>query len=110
MNKEQCKCDDSCGCDSERERVVLVGASGEPIATVIDPDVLSLVSRQGMSPGDAAQIEQLVYELQEQAKLTDPCHKVYPTLRNERGEKLGRNDPCPCNSNKKWKNCCQKRL
>ena len=27
------------------------------------------------------------------------------TIRNE-GPKIGRNDPCPCGSNKKYKNCC----
>ena len=24
------------------------------------------------------------------------------------GEKIGRNDPCPCGSGKKYKNCCGK--
>jgi preprotein translocase subunit SecA len=28
-------------------------------------------------------------------------------IRN-RGEKVGRNDPCPCNSGKKYKNCCMR--
>ncbi len=27
---------------------------------------------------------------------------------NEAGEKIGRNDPCPCGSGKKYKNCCGK--
>lgn len=27
-----------------------------------------------------------------------------------RGEKIGRNDPCPCGSGKKYKNCCGKNL
>ena len=30
---------------------------------------------------------------------------VDKTIRNE-GPKVGRNDPCPCGSNKKYKNCC----
>ncbi|NDH07589.1 preprotein translocase subunit SecA, partial [bacterium] len=29
------------------------------------------------------------------------------TIRN-RGERVGRNDPCPCGSGKKYKNCCMK--
>ena len=29
------------------------------------------------------------------------------TVRNE-GPKVGRNDPCPCGSGKKYKNCCGK--
>ena len=28
-------------------------------------------------------------------------------IRN-RGEKVGRNDPCPCGSGKKYKNCCMR--
>ena len=30
------------------------------------------------------------------------------TLRRE-GKKIGRNDPCPCGSGKKYKNCCMKK-
>ena len=31
----------------------------------------------------------------------------HQTVRNE-GQKIGRNDPCPCGSGKKYKNCCGK--
>jgi uncharacterized protein YecA (UPF0149 family) len=31
------------------------------------------------------------------------CHMA-PLLRAY--DKVGRNDPCPCNSGKKWKKCC----
>jgi preprotein translocase subunit SecA len=34
--------------------------------------------------------------------------KKQEPIRN-RGEKVGRNDPCPCNSGKKYKNCCMKK-
>jgi preprotein translocase subunit SecA len=30
---------------------------------------------------------------------------VIETIRN-RGQRVGRNDPCPCGSGKKYKNCC----
>src|SRR6202023_2399241 len=33
--------------------------------------------------------------------------KIEP-IRN-RGDKIGRNDPCPCGSGKKFKNCCMKK-
>ncbi|MGM0487326.1 MAG: SEC-C metal-binding domain-containing protein [Planctomycetota bacterium] len=29
-------------------------------------------------------------------------------IRN-RGKRVGRNDPCPCNSGKKFKNCCMRK-
>ena len=28
------------------------------------------------------------------------------TIRNRPGERVGRNDPCPCGSGKKYKKCC----
>ncbi len=31
------------------------------------------------------------------------------TVRNVRGKKVGRNDPCPCGSGKKYKKCCMKK-
>ena len=37
----------------------------------------------------------------------DPNAKVEP-IRN-RDHKVGRNDPCPCNSGKKYKQCCWKK-
>jgi len=29
-------------------------------------------------------------------------------LKDAEGKKIGRNDPCPCGSGKKYKNCCGK--
>ena len=119
MNKEQCgdgckgctecRCDDDCGCDNENKEVVIVDSKGEVTTSVIKLNTSAFINaNQGMSPEDAAQIEQLVEELA--AKQVDPCEKVYPTLRNNGGDKLGRNDPCPCGSGKKWKKCCQLRF
>ena len=34
--------------------------------------------------------------------------KKQEPIRN-RGDKVGRNEPCPCNSGKKYKNCCMRR-
>jgi preprotein translocase subunit SecA len=33
---------------------------------------------------------------------------VHEKTKNEEGEKVGRNDPCPCGSGKKYKKCCGK--
>ncbi|MFA4833336.1 MAG: preprotein translocase subunit SecA [Patescibacteria group bacterium] len=33
---------------------------------------------------------------------------VKPKQKNAQGEKIGRNDPCPCGSGKKYKKCCGK--
>ena len=33
-------------------------------------------------------------------------HRPAPTLTDKKKVKIGRNDPCPCGSGKKYKNCC----
>jgi len=35
-----------------------------------------------------------------------PAPRVQAPLRTATGEKVGRNDPCPCGSGKKYKKCC----
>ena len=36
----------------------------------------------------------------------EPLATARPAVRNASGEKVGRNDPCPCGSGKKYKKCC----
>jgi len=36
----------------------------------------------------------------------DPIATAPPAVRNASGQKVGRNDPCPCGSGKKYKKCC----
>ena len=38
----------------------------------------------------------------------DDSVKRQPIVR--KGKKIGRNDPCPCGSGKKYKNCCGKNI
>lgn len=35
-------------------------------------------------------------------------HKAVGTVKNDKSKMIGRNDPCPCGSGKKYKNCCGK--
>jgi preprotein translocase subunit SecA len=49
------------------------------------------------------QIEDIKAADQAGAPPADPV-----TIRN-RGEKASRNDPCPCGSGKKFKNCCMRK-
>jgi hypothetical protein len=60
---------------------------------------------------DREQIEQRrrewSWEQREQEEfLSDPDHETF--VREQ--PKIGRNDPCPCGSGKKYKKCCLKRL
>jgi preprotein translocase subunit SecA len=34
--------------------------------------------------------------------------RVSKPMPEEKGQKIGRNDPCPCGSGKKYKKCCGK--
>ena len=34
------------------------------------------------------------------------CHHHEAIMPVRKGEKIGRNDPCPCESGKKYKKCC----
>jgi len=45
------------------------------------------------------------FDLDEPEDLYDLSQKVYPETR-VRELKVGRNDPCPCGSGKKFKKCC----
>lgn len=63
--------------------------------------------------GAFVQEEQKLREVQKQAVLIgggknagDETTRVTSGIaKNEEGEKIGRNDPCPCGSGKKWKKC-----
>jgi len=39
-------------------------------------------------------------------EVADPVAAPRPAVRNASGQKVGRNDPCPCGSGKKYKKCC----
>jgi preprotein translocase subunit SecA len=45
---------------------------------------------------------------QEQTSAANQSDAKPEPIRN-RGERVGRNDPCPCNSGKKYKNCCMRK-
>jgi preprotein translocase subunit SecA len=60
------------------------------------------VHKQAESVGEMAREQQEAIDgMQQNAEKVE-------TIRN-RGEKVGRNDPCPCGSGKKYKQCCMKK-
>jgi preprotein translocase subunit SecA len=44
-------------------------------------------------------------EMHKQAEERNTIDLVHEKIKSESGEKVGRNDPCPCGSGKKYKNC-----
>jgi preprotein translocase subunit SecA len=57
-------------------------------------------AESAVATGIAAQQQQAIAASQQTEKKVEP-------IRN-RGTKVGRNDPCPCGSGKKYKNCCMR--
>ncbi|MFA4831092.1 MAG: SEC-C metal-binding domain-containing protein [Patescibacteria group bacterium] len=39
-------------------------------------------------------------------ELSEPGAHISQKPKDESGKKVGRNDPCPCGSGKKFKKCC----
>ena len=62
------------------------------------------LQRQGRL-GSGLTLGRYVGALKEAFVAADPLHP--PTFKRP-GEKIGRNDPCPCGSGKKFKKCCLK--
>jgi len=57
--------------------------------------------------GAFAQEEERLREVEKQAlTLTSPAGDESSPLAKTDEEKVGRNDPCPCGSGKKYKKCC----
>lgn len=75
--------------DSQRHSVIEIG--DEMKADDVDDSLL--MAMQGGMPEDA--------EIPEREHKQDTVKRSHP--------KIGRNDPCPCGSGKKYKNCCMKK-
>jgi preprotein translocase subunit SecA len=56
---------------------------------------------------DAASAGEIAQQQQAAIEGTETNHKPEPI--RHRGPRVGRNDPCPCGSGKKFKNCCMKK-
>jgi preprotein translocase subunit SecA len=56
---------------------------------------------------DAGSVSEIASQQQAAIEGTETDHKPQP-IRN-RQQRVGRNDPCPCGSGKKFKNCCMKK-
>ena len=56
---------------------------------------------------EASSASDIAAQQQSAIDATQAGRKLEP-IRN-RGERVGRNDPCPCGSGKKFKNCCMRK-
>ena len=55
---------------------------------------------------EAQSASELAKEQQAGIDAADRANDKKPEPIRNRGEKVGRNDPCPCGSGKKYKQCC----
>jgi preprotein translocase subunit SecA len=84
-----------------------VGSSAHPLTLDAEPREISISTRQPSTTIDALEKEfhrKKQREL-EAASFAGAGDASQPTQRRT-GEKVGRNDPCPCGSGKKYKKCC----
>jgi tetratricopeptide (TPR) repeat protein len=80
-----------------REPVILDLRTFDP-SKKSDLEVLYQMFRSGRSPGRPSQADLIL-----EASRSDEETRIMPV---ESGKKIGRNDPCPCGSGKKYKKCC----
>ncbi len=52
------------------------------------------------------QLEGAAKEMKRQSEARNTVDMVKQKVKDEEGKKVGRNDPCPCGSGKKFKKCC----
>ncbi len=67
--------------------------------------IVELVAKFSAGGKDLEHHEFAHFVRHEGAWFFDPRHSHGPLLPKAKGE-VGRNDPCPCGSGKKWKKCC----
>ncbi len=83
-----------------------VGSSAHPLSLDAEPKEISISTRQPSTTIDALEKE---FHRKKQRELDAASRSggeaTQPTQRRT-GEKVGRNDPCPCGSGKKYKKCC----
>ncbi len=68
----------------------------------IDEQILRLIPNIAINAFVRNENEEKMKEIQNQAKVLTQTNSVV----NLKSDKVGRNDPCPCGSGKKYKKCC----
>ena len=80
----------------------------EMIASIREETVKILLLAPFRKPNSAQPQEAPKREQVAQPTATSSDGTVTPATIKRQGKKVGRNDPCPCGSGKKYKNCCGK--
>lgn len=73
-----------------------------------NPDALEQIGQMmGQDRQTMNQVKQMMKNPQAVKQMKQMLNKQLGVVKNsQKGEKIGRNEPCPCNSGKKYKKCC----
>jgi len=71
----------------------------------LDPEKLERLMQITQKVNDPSQITpEIISEISSMLKLNNVLNQNGKSIKTK--IKIGRNEPCPCESGKKWKNCC----
>jgi len=73
--------------------------------SIVTPETEAVINEKNLNYQGATEIEQFGAARSEESGSKEGGQKQSPIIN---GEKIGRNDPCPCGSGKKYKKCCGK--
>ena len=62
----------------------------------------------GLNPSDDGRVIRLVFPMLTEERRKELYKECKSSTTIVKGPKVGRNDPCPCGSGKKYKKCCGK--
>ena len=72
----------------------------------LDPEKLERLMQNTKQVNDPSQITpEITSEISSMLKLNNVLNQNGKDIKKTK-IKIGRNEPCPCESGKKWKNCC----
>ena len=88
----------------------LLDRIGEQIISYLIKPQLKIVAAQAGQPARIERVESLSYRHDEITATAGNTQPEKPKVQPRRvQQKVGRNDPCPCGSGKKYKQCCMKK-
>lgn len=85
-----------------KQVVYSIYKTGDALAFAAAKDIRLFANK----PKEKLQFTGAQKEMHKQAEARNTLDLVSEKLKNEEGDKVGRNDPCPCGSGKKYKKCC----
>ncbi len=90
--------------NSQWQKLEILNATGqESDATTGQVEFIAFFAREGI---DQKHHERAVFKKKEGRWYFSDGHPVKPAPVKRTSPKVGRNDPCPCGSGKKYKKCC----